>query len=190
MKRGTREVTHRKFGKARPVMLRLIPVLRRPPPQGPTTAIFASAVLLQLLTGCAFAPPASEVVAPHYEIEVETVEAQAASAVASTPLEFLVPLEEADGAWGRARLFFSQYVSGDEVVTEVSGRTSEISTATENGERFRYKVRRTITPNGYRFVVECAQPKGDEPDFPAQQNARNLARFIREGTLELTLLAR
>jgi len=190
MKRGTREVTRRNLGKALPAMFRLIPVLLRPAPQGLTAAFFAPAVLLPLLSGCAFAPPAPEVVAPHYEIDVETVEAQAASAVASTPLEFLVPLKEADGAWARTRLFFSQYVSGDAVVTEVSDRASEISTATENGEKFRYKVRRTITPNGYRFVVECAPMKGGEAFFPAQQNARNLARFIREGTLELTLLAR
>lgn len=127
---------------------------------------------------------------PQFEVEIESVEQQAFGAVSSTPLEFLVPLKDADEAWGRAKLFFSQYTSAEGLTRELGPRTSEVSTENETTDPYRYTVLRLITPNGYRFSVKCAPNGGKSTTELAEQNGRNLARFIREGTLEVSLLAR
>jgi len=127
---------------------------------------------------------------PPFEIEIESVEQQAFIAVTSTPLEFLVPLKDADEAWGRAKLFFSQYTSAEGLTRELGPRTSEVVTETETTDPYRYSVLRLITPTGYRFSVKCAPNGGKSTTALAERNGKNLARFIREGTLEVSLLAR
>jgi len=127
---------------------------------------------------------------PSFEIEVESVEQQALGAVASTPLEFLVPLQEADEAWSRALLFFSQYTSAEGRPREVGPRLVEVSTEGESSDPYRYTVRRLVTPQGYSFAVKCEANGAERIAGLAEQNGRNLARFIRDGTLEVSLLAR
>lgn len=127
---------------------------------------------------------------PRFEIEIETVEQQARQAVAAAPLEFTVPLREADEAWTRATIFFSQYTSAAGRIREAGPRALEISTESDSADQYRYSVRRVITPQGYRFSVACA-PNGDSanPEL-AERNGRNVARFIGEGILEVSLLVR
>lgn len=137
--------------------------------------------------GCS-APVAPPPEPPRFEIEIETVEQQARQAVAAAPLEFTVPLRESDEAWARAVIFFSQYTSAAGRVREAGSRVLVISTESDSADPYRYSVRREITPNGYLFSVICV-PNGDSatPEL-AERNGRNLARFIGEGTLEVSLL--
>lgn len=127
---------------------------------------------------------------PRYTLEVETVEDQALSAVMSSSLEFTVELAAADDAWARARLFLSQYAASSAVPRAIAPRVSVLSSADSKAEPYLYKVTRAASPNGYHFRVGCEPRAADGSAAKAEQNARNLARFIREGTLELSLLNR
>ena len=157
------------------------------------TAATGSAVLLLAAatigtTGCAGTTtvPAG----PRYEVEIETVEDQARAAVDETPLEFTVPLMEADEAWARARLFISEYTSGDGTPREVSPRHAFVTNEGQGTDRFTYRIDRTVTPRGYAFVVACRPREQGVLQPLAEHNGRNIARFIRVGTLEVSLLNR
>jgi hypothetical protein len=57
-------------------------------------------------------------------------------------------------------------------------------------ERFDYRIDRTVTPHGYAFVVTSTPRHSAALNAIAEHNGRNIARFIREGTLEVSLLSR
>ncbi|MFM1847954.1 MAG: hypothetical protein RL417_1428 [Pseudomonadota bacterium] len=140
--------------------------------------------------GCTFLAEESTPPQPAFEVEIETVEAQALRAVEESAVEFTVPLREADEAAARGRLFFREYTGTEPTSTAESPRSVILSSPVEPLAGYRYTVRQSRSPEGYRFKVECLPVAPAGTTELAERNARNVARFIREGTLELSLLAR
>ncbi|MBN8550806.1 MAG: hypothetical protein J0M12_15940 [Deltaproteobacteria bacterium] len=131
---------------------------------------------------------------PQYELEVVTVEEQAAQAVNESPTDFIVQVPDETIAWERSQLFFSTYTSGA-VQQEFDYPRPGVALVTKSREKdkYIYEIEHSATKDGaYRYVVSCSRntSKHGGSDYAAQRNARNVARFIRDGNLELSLLDR
>lgn len=140
-------------------------------------------LLILFALGCASkqAPFVIEKVEPELSLEHLTVEDQALEDVLATPLVFELPPNEQVAAWNRARYFFKSQTAS----------SKEQSDAIGNGpnETYHYLVRRTLKNALSRYEVECIA-KSPALQTMADRNARNLARFLRDGTLEVSLLAK
>jgi hypothetical protein len=121
-----------------------------------------------------------------------TPEDQARDEVLATPTEFVVPMEEDRFAWERARFFLENYGGGgatpSNAVVKVVGSRRGLSSA-PGPSPYTYEVFKDFSgEQGYRYSVRCVTTQGDASD--AALNAGNFARFIRDGKLEVSLLAR
>jgi hypothetical protein len=140
---------------------------------------------------------ASVVKAGQHGLEVAaTTEDQARDEVLATPTVFRVAFEDDVYSWERARFFLENYVGASNghssAVTKVVG--SRWSLESNPGlAGYQYEVAKDLGDGGFTYRVTCApatsngaQGAGD----PAQAalNAGNLARFIRDGKLEVSLL--
>lgn len=153
-------------------------------------SLFLSAVMS--VVGCA-APQPPNPPTPHFEVEVETVEAQALAEVLATATTFVVPYEEEQAAWERVRLFLSSYASEQTVsAVRAGGGAVTLSSTPKRGSQdgYRYQIGKRVVSGGLEYTVQAfpVAPHGKR-QF-AERNARNLARFIRSGTLERSLLVR
>ena len=120
-------------------------------------------------------------------VQVETVEDQAFRAVRSTGTIIEVPYGEQSYAWERAKYFLKRYTTEDFSYTATNAaEVIRSSTATNN--RFIYQIERKEVPKGYRFSVYCIPNASGITSQTADQNARNVSRFIETGTLEVSLL--
>jgi len=118
------------------------------------------------------------------QIEVVTVEQQALEEVeAISPSFFLNRTEDRD-AWNRARFFFQTYTYGEPKLTSELFETNR-----DPQNKYLYRLTRSKTPQGIHYVVVCSSGAG-EPTAEAMRNAKNLARFIKHGALEMSLLHR
>jgi len=122
------------------------------------------------------------------DVEVISVKDQALEEIQRTPSEFVLDYSRNVAAWQRALAFFKLYAGAKRPEDYVID-ADEIYTTPHADADFSYRVSRTFEPGGVRIKVEC-YPKPGRPDFAAQRNEKNLARFIREGTLELSWLER
>lgn len=150
-------------------------------------AIFAAFLLIA--AACAPAPTQ-----PKYEIEVITIEEQAAQAVNESATDFVVPESEQSITWERSKLFFSTYTSGmEEQEFDYPRPGVSMVTHPRDKDKYIYEIEYSQAKNndGYRYVVSCSRNsrKGGS-DYSAHRNAKNVARFVREGNLELSLLDR
>ena len=126
-------------------------------------------------------------------VEVITVEQQAREEVAGTTTKFEIPWSEDDAAWERARLFLTNYGGG--IVEASVGQRNIIGSLGDEASVFDYQIVRTRGKNGSNYEVTCESRGNVAATGPgdlsaAELNARNVARFIRTGTLELSMLAR
>jgi len=148
---------------------------------------FTLAALLVLAgSGCAAKQPEAYARLTPTSVEVVTIEDQARDAVAAVPTEFLLVAPESGLAWSRARDFFGLYAKSrlavdSETLLSDRGRASG---------RFFYEIERSPTARGTRFSVRCFPVQGNAIVSSSIQNARNVARFLRDGVLELSLLER
>ena len=121
----------------------------------------------------------------------ETPEDQARAEVLSAPTEFLVPIEQDRFAWERARFFLENYGSGtgsqSNAVVKVVGSRRGLASA-PGPSPYTYEVFKDFSAAGYQYSVRCSSSEGDAE--LATLNAGNFARFIRDGKLEVSLLAR
>ncbi len=135
---------------------------------------------------------ATIVKAAEHGLEVSaTPEDQARQEVLSTPTVFLVPFADDPYSWERARFFLENYVGGAaghaSAVTKVVGdRWSLASNPTV--QHYSYEVAKDAGEAGFTYQVSCVAGVGGDSG-QAGLNAGNLARFIREGKLEVSLLA-
>jgi hypothetical protein len=157
------------------------------------------AAVLVVLTCAACAPERAQpgsiadiVQASAHGLEVEaTPQDQAREEVLSMPTEFEVSLEQDRYAWERARFFLENY-SGTEgephnAVVKVVGSRRGLGSAPSTSTEYAYEVFKDFYAGGYRYSVQCvAGPSGQSQQ--AALNAGNLARFIRDGKLEVSLL--
>ncbi len=139
------------------------------------------------LTGCA-KNARYEVVKPRYERV--TSEARELQLLQLQPLEIIVTPGEVAQLWQRAELFAYQYLGTTPTVAFQSSRTQPDSTALQfSSEHYRYSV--TKAKRGavnIAVAVSCVPMNQDGDESKADLNARNLARFMKEGRLQLSVL--
>lgn len=127
-------------------------------------------------------------------VGVETVEDQARTAVVASATDFILPSSQAAVAWERGLMFFRQYTSRFDTVVSAAGSAGlsklELSNRRAADDVYVYTLKKRETGNGVRFIIECGPRDSRASPALAQMNGRNLARFVREGTLELSLLSR
>ena len=120
-----------------------------------------------------------------------TPEEQAREEILAAPTEFVVPIEQERFAWERARFFLENYGGGgatpSNAVVKVVGSRRGLSSA-PGSSPYTYEVFKDFLPEGYRYSVRCVTTQGTASN--AALNAGNFARFIRDGKLEVSLLAR
>ena len=160
-----------------------------------TARFFCVVIVLISVVGCGAhrdkpGSIASLLQATQHGLEVDqTVDDQARSAVLEAPTSFVVSFDDERLAWERARFFFEHYVrkgaAGAPVVSRVVGTRWSLTNGDEGP--FIYEVSKVSVSQGFRYTVKCA-PQGGRPNSASALNAGNLARFIREGKLELSLL--
>jgi hypothetical protein len=119
-----------------------------------------------------------------------TPEDQAKQDILNTPTVFTVSFEEDPYSWERAKFFLEKYAGGgaghSSVVTRIVG--SRLSLASNPAATdFSYEVSKDPTEGGFNYHVGCSAAVTGDPN-QAALNAGNLARFIRDGKLELSLL--
>lgn len=146
---------------------------------------FSLAVVGFTFAACAPSAPPQ----PQYEYEVVSIEEQALEAISATPMEFEIAFEDDEAAWDRSQLFFNNYTSGAIVQDFDYPAPGQILRSRPGSQdKYIYEVERSQLPQGYRYVVSCQRRQGFA--YLSERNARNLARFIRDGHLELGLLDR
>lgn len=119
-------------------------------------------------------------------LEVVTVEEQALEDVMASPRFFTVPLKGDFDAWRRASLFFNMYLNE---ASSIPFDADRIVSSRRKGAQYVYEVKRKNLKNGVKYQVFCYPVTiSAEKASLADRNARNLARFIREGTLERMFL--
>lgn len=131
-----------------------------------------------------------------YQFEQIGPKQQAIEALNSTPTQFVMDFPEDPNSWERAFIFFNKYTARQSIFeSDKPVWNSKISNFNAPSDSFHYEVTRRLEKNGFKYSISCI-PNPQLIDSKvasndqAALNARNLARFIREGTLEVSLLAR
>jgi len=150
------------------------------------------AAVLTLLSACSSSVKPRT---PHtLQYELVSPQEQSLEALRAAELRFNVDMGEDQAAWTRANYFFDKYAHSKSVSEELAPVwKTRISSAGGGGAKYLYKVEKILAKEGFNYSVSCnINPSGKPPGSPgaADLNARNLARFIREGRLELDLLER
>lgn len=159
-------------------------------------SLLLSPVVIGSLTACSFGGSpkgsiADVVGASQHGLEVAaTTEDLARSEVLQSPTDFDVTIEQDRYAWERTHLFLESYVEPARApvrpITKVVGSRWGLASPPVQGG-FVYEVWRETIPDGFHYSVRClAAPEASKEQ--AALNAANLARFIRDGKLEVSLL--
>lgn len=145
-------------------------------------------ILLSLtLSACGSQAPQ---VQPQLEFEVISPEEQVAQSLAETPKSFVVQYSEAQHTEERLAYFFRNYTAGAQETDEQGPSSATVITnKIDSNTNFLYTIERTVNASGYQYIVHC-EGLSNEFQPAADRNARNLARFLREGQLEVSLLTR
>lgn len=129
--------------------------------------------------------------ASQHRLEVaSTTDDLARDEVLKSPTDFEVSIEQDRYAWERTHLFLESYVDPKRAplrpITKVVGaRWGLANPPVQSG--YLYEVWREAIPDGFHYSVRCvASAQGSQQQ--ATLNAANLARFIRDGKLEVSLL--
>ncbi|MDC0358173.1 hypothetical protein OAO01_05095 [Oligoflexia bacterium] len=129
--------------------------------------------------------------AQNYSIEVITPEDKALAAVEASPVEFKVPIEQEGYAWERAKIFFQQYQADRAPKTKaLSHGGLRLYGRYPDRHSYTYQVEKYPSRTGAMFFVKCTPRGSTATRSIANRNSKNLARFIREGKLEVSLLVR
>jgi len=129
---------------------------------------------------------------PKVEFEIEGPEEQAAQVIDSTLTEFRIPFDKDALAWERTRLFFSKYTAKP-LISELDKRGDNLEIASQlPKENYFFKVKHELDGNQFKYLVSCVPnpAQGAADTLAANRNAKNLARFIQDGQLEVGFLAR
>jgi hypothetical protein len=163
-----------------------------------------------LMVGCASSQPQYEIVKEPGPVvlDIQSPADQALEAVINSPTTFYLPTAEDFAAVERARTFLNNYTKSGLQLDAVVGGTvvlSNVDNSKKGGakpDRFVYQIERSFqnTKKGpmAKFRVSC-KPRVKMADGrleavtpeqlrEADMNAKNFARFVRAGELELALL--
>jgi len=153
-----------------------------------TCAQFVALVLLAgALLGCAPALHIEKVSAPLPTYERVTMEEALREEVANSPVSFVLNHYESNYAWERAKIFFKEHTTGFLGERKVSPDKLLLSNIESAKDKYVYEVERSRSAEGFRYHITCFSNEFAGLD-QSQVNARNLARFIRMGQLERSLL--
>ncbi len=142
------------------------------------------------LSGCAAS--SKRYTPPKYEFEHLDPKAQALEAIGATPTQFVVDFPNDPDSWERAFIFFNKYTERQSISeSDKPVWNSSLSNHNAPSDQFLYEVKRVLEPEGFRYTITCMPSPKRSAKGSTQQailNAQNLARFIRDGTLEVSLL--
>ena len=161
--------------------------LKDKPLQSCLKSRFALIALCLLTVACSSSKPEFELVKPQYDLEYVSAEQELISAVNSASSRFSLDSIDDIEAWTRANMFFKEYTDS------YSKSPDKLASAPGQKNRYRYEVIKSFDRSAgqVRYAVRCGPPGGNSALNPkAIQNAKNVARFIKDGNLELSILDR
>ena len=128
--------------------------------------------------------------APRYEYEVIGVEQQALEAIEHMPTEFHVEFQDDEAVWDRGHLFFRTYTRAGSYEENFDYPSPGTTLRSKEGgdDLYTYEIERSQVSGGYRYLVHCSPRR--QTALQCARNAKNIARFLRDGHLELSLLHR
>ncbi len=142
-------------------------------------------VLVSLLALAGCTSPARYALSPDATYEFETVTEQAVSAVDSASTKFNVDPATARYVWERAEFFYRHYLGLSEKIAFTSN-SKVLGGSDKHG--YQWNVTGGIAEETGNFVVGCEARGNAASSKLAELNAKNLARFLNTGTLEVDLL--
>lgn len=152
----------------------------------PTMCRYLSLPIILLALGCSPTP-----MSPILSVEYISPETQAIDDISSTTKSFVVSFADDQHSRERAELFLRDYAGGFEYANnQGASHTSVFSNRSATNSAYSYEIERTMLGNGYQYVVMCVPRAETASDELADRNARNVARFIKDGHLEVSLLGR
>lgn len=154
-----------------------------------TLRIVLTLVVCLLVTGCGASISGSSGLG-NKSVQVVTSEEMAKEAIYASPLKFVVPPEEVRTSWERATFFSRHFLNSEPKIELRGGSEGGSIVLNTNSQNFGYTVVRQESVNGGVYEVACLPTTPQVDATAAEQNARNLARFLKEGKLEVTLLQR
>ena len=162
--------------------MRSVPKFSSPP------LAFLLSVVFVFLPSCSTtgtSPDKSKVI-----VEVETIKDQALKEIQSTPTDFFITTSENMEAWERARLFFANYLGLNSLnsAEAIVGNTYVLTNRHLAPKSYFYEIRKQPFGEGFNYSVQCTAKTSKAHASLAKRNAQNVARFIKDGTLELSLL--
>lgn len=117
--------------------------------------------------------------------EVQSVAEQLKEELNTYPTKFVLPVGEGKESLERAFFFFKTYTSRF-TPRELLATEKNISLSNEkSGDKTLYRVSRVLIRNGFRYTISSSAPNNPKRSAIL---AANLARFIKEGKLEVNLL--
>lgn len=134
---------------------------------------------LLFLTACSARGPRMEVISTSKDADLEEIEAQST--------HFKIAVDKDYAAWQRVKVFFQEYLGND--VSPDSNKSYYATTEdASRDKKYFYAVRRQTLASGDKaYSVECYALNSGSPVM-AERNAKNLARFIESGKLQVSLL--
>jgi hypothetical protein len=106
--------------------------------------------------------------------------------IQSAPTRFTLALEENDAAWARANYFLRTYGGKAQIEKEAF---QDKDVLTKNGTSgFRYQIIRQFANSKVTYQVLCTPKSSKRTTTEALLNAKNLARFLKDGELEVAQL--
>lgn len=134
---------------------------------------------------------AAVVGANEHQLEVaETSRELVKREILDAPRSFEVSLADDAYSWDRARFFLENYAhtssTGRSAVIKINGSQWALASHPAS-EEYRYEVVKELTAGRYVYTVSCRAGSGGD-QRQARLNEGNLARFVRDGQLEVSLL--
>lgn len=156
-----------------------------------TTAISTNKILVFLILcvfcSCSLANKGeSSVYAKGSGYEVETIPQQLTQELEAYPTRFTVPVGEGKPSLERAFFFFRTYTSSYEP-KDISATDRNINLTSEKSKDLaRYRVARVLVKDGFRYSISASVRNDPQR---SKILAANLARFIKDSNLEVSLLS-
>lgn len=144
----------------------------------------AVSLLLIFSAGCS---SAGRVLPPDATYEFESVTEQAIADVDSAQTTFDVDPETARYVWERAEFFYRHYLGLNEKI-KYTADSKVLGGSDKHG--YQWNVTGGTASQTGTFSVACEARANGASAKVAELNAKNLARFLNTGTLEVDLLPR
>ena len=137
------------------------------------------------LTGCGVGLNLGQ--SPSYEYEVVDTGQIAVENIKATPKQFVLEGTPNNQAWERGRLFLDKYINGSNlsVVSRGSDSVERLESKTSTNSNYKYRIERIRAGEMYKYSVNCSPLSANADAASADLNARNVARFLKDGTLEV-----